>query len=253
MSCVGDAEVFVNPLVTIVGLVGSYLSLYCSAMTVPHEKKPTYSIGAVARMLELPVATLRSWEERYSVVLPARSDGGQRLYSRDQLEQLRYVRSSIEEGMSPADAHRLLEQRLTGGAPNPDVAAPDHRLLILLAERDPYAAEIAEYFLRTEGYEVTVTFEAADAEAKFTTLVPDLTVLEWLISGGAGADVCRQLKARSDNPVLVISALPLEDVAFEAGADAFLRKPLEPLQFVSTVKDLLGESALTRSDAKASA
>ena len=38
-----------------------------------------YTIGAVARMLELPVATIRNWEERYAAVVPERSAGGQRL------------------------------------------------------------------------------------------------------------------------------------------------------------------------------
>jgi len=210
--------------------------------------KPTYSIGAVARMVVVPVATLRSWEERYGVVVPARSQAGQRLYSRDQLEQLRFLRSMIDEGMSPADAHRLLEQR----SPDQDRPASGEsrrRLVILLAERDPYAAELSEYFLRTEGYAVTVAFDAASAEAMVDADPPDLTVLEWLISGGAGAVLCRQLKARSDTPILVISSLPLGSLAVEAGADAFLGKPLDPLQFVSTVKDLLGESALTRAGA----
>jgi len=210
--------------------------------------KPTYSIGAVARMVVVPVATLRSWEERYGVVIPARSDGGQRLYSRDQLEQLRFLRSRIDEGMSPADAHRMLEQRVAT-EDEPSSGEAKRRLLILLAERDPYAAELSEYFLRTEGYAVAVAFDAPTAEAMVRSDPPDLTVLEWLISGGAGADLCRELKARSDNPILVISSLPLGARAVEAGADAFLGKPLDPLQFVSTVKDLLGESALTRASA----
>jgi DNA-binding transcriptional MerR regulator len=51
-------------------------------MTDHGGSRPTYSIGAVARMVVVPVATLRSWEERYGVVVPARSDAGQRLYSR---------------------------------------------------------------------------------------------------------------------------------------------------------------------------
>src|SRR6185295_7776694 len=50
-----------------------------------------YSIGALARMLGLPPATLRSWEDRYGVVVPERSAGSQRLYSRDHLDQLRFV------------------------------------------------------------------------------------------------------------------------------------------------------------------
>jgi DNA-binding transcriptional MerR regulator len=219
-------------------------------MAEPAGGKPTYSIGAVARMIGLPVATLRSWEERYGIVTPARSDSGQRLYSRDQLEQLRYLRSRIDEGVSPADAHRLLEQRAETESPR-DPSSAGRRLLILLAERDPYAAELAEYFLRTEGYAVAVTFEAAGAEAMDESDPPDLTVIEWLISGGAGAELCRTLKARSDRPILVISSLPLGSRAVEAGADAFLGKPLDALQFISTVKDLLGESALTKAPVNA--
>ena len=45
-----------------------------------------YSIGAVARMLDLPVATIRNWEERYGAVVPERSAGGQRLYSHAQVD-----------------------------------------------------------------------------------------------------------------------------------------------------------------------
>jgi DNA-binding response OmpR family regulator len=118
--------------------------------------------------------------------------------------------------------------------------------MILLAERDHYAAELAEYFLRTEGYEVALSFEADEARRAFDTVRPDLTVLDWLISGGVGAQLCRDLKARDNRPILVLSSLDLRDAALEAGADAFLQKPLEPLQFVSAVKDLLGESAFIR-------
>src|SRR5215213_3226791 len=116
---------------------------YRIGMTEAGSAKPTYSIGAIARMISLPVATLRSWEERYALVVPARSEGGQRLYSRDQLEQLRFIRSRMDEGMSPADAHRLLEQR-TSVDPDPVQSDPRRRLMILLAERDPYAAELSE-------------------------------------------------------------------------------------------------------------
>ena len=45
-----------------------------------------YSIGAVAQMLGIPVATIRNWEERYATIVPERSPGGQRVYSRDHVE-----------------------------------------------------------------------------------------------------------------------------------------------------------------------
>ena len=205
---------------------------------------PLYSIGAISRMLSIPVATIRSWEERYAVVIPARSLGGQRVYTRDQLEQLRFLMAQVADGLTPADAHRVLSDQF--GVVGPERAAGAPRLLILLAERDPYAAEIAEYLLRTEGYDVQVALEAAEAEDLADRLQPDLTVIEWLISGGVGAEVCRRVKAQSDKPVLVISGLALEELAFEAGADAFVPKPLDALQFVAAIKDLLGQSALTR-------
>jgi CheY-like chemotaxis protein len=68
-------------------------------------------------------------------------------------------------------------------------------------------------------------------------------VVELLISGGTGADVCHRLKEGGVPVCLAISTLDGRDEAFAAGADAFLQKPLDPLQFVSTVKDLLGKSA----------
>ena len=60
------------------------------------EEPPIYSIGAVARMLDIPTSTLRAWEERYSVIAPIRSEGSQRLYSRVQVEQLRFIKSRME-------------------------------------------------------------------------------------------------------------------------------------------------------------
>lgn len=123
------------------------------------------------------------------------------------------------------------------------------RLLVLLAERDPYAADLAEYFLRTEGYEVASALDATDATQKLEELTPSMTVIDLLISGGNGLELCRQLKQRSDAPILAISTLDTSDAALEAGADAFLQKPLDPLQLVSAVKDLLGASAFLRGTA----
>ena len=209
--------------------------------------RPVYSIGAVAQMLGIPPATLRTWEERYGLPVPERSPGGHRVYSRDQVEQLRFVKAQLDQGISPADAHRLLAERLAVGSLSfGEPEAGKTRLLILLAERDPYAADLAEYFLRTEGYEVAAALDAADATRRSEELTPSMTVIDLLISGGSGLELCRQLKQRSDAPLLAVSTLDSSDAALEAGADAFLQKPLDPLQLVSAVKDLLGASAFLR-------
>jgi|RhiMetdeSRZDD1v2_1073273.scaffolds.fasta_scaffold139538_2 CheY-like chemotaxis protein len=210
---------------------------------------PVYSIGAVSKMLEIPTATLRTWQERYAVVAPKRSAGGHRLYSRDQVEQLRFVVDQVAAGLSPADGHRLLGERLAAGLPlrSPSSTSPD-TVLILLAERDPFAAEFAEYFLRTEGYEVALALSAEAALSETAENRPDLAVIDLLISGGRGFELCRQLSERDDIPVLAISTLDTRDNALAAGASVFLLKPIEPLHLVSAVQDLLGRSAFLRRD-----
>jgi CheY-like chemotaxis protein len=202
-------------------------------------------------MLGLSQPTIRSWEERYAVVVAERSEGGRRLYSRDHVAQLRFIKERLAEGMSAADAHRLLVERLESTDADLDRLErnPTNQLLVLLAENDPYAAELNNFFLRTEGYEVDVAVTADEAEQKFASQAPALAIIDLMISGGVGRDLCRRLKQQSPTPLLCISTLDLRERALEAGADAFLKKPIEPLQLVSAIKDLLGQSALVRTRA----
>ena len=212
------------------------------------EEQAVYSIGAVARMLGMPTSTLRGWEERYAVVTPNRSHGSQRLYSRQQVEQLRFIKAQIEAGNSAADAHRLLTQHLAVGQVRmvPADSQSHGRPLILIAERDAYAADLAEYFLGTEGYDVAVAMNAVQARILFDERSPDLVLIDLLISGGAGFRLCAEFTAKSSIPVVAVASIDDPEEALHAGASAFLSKPLEPLKLVSTVRDLLGTSALAR-------
>ena len=116
-------------------------------------------------MLEVPAATIRNWEERYAQIVPERSAGGHRLYSRDQVEQLRFIAAQVSRGLSAADAHRLLAEHSQAGEPLAgDGVSAGTRLLVLFAARDPAAAKLAQFFLRTEGYEVNVVFATDEAE-----------------------------------------------------------------------------------------
>jgi len=164
-------------------------------MEEPGER-PVYSISAIARMVGVPVATLRTWEDRYALVVPDRNASGHRLFSRAQAEQLRFVKMHMAEGLSAADAHRLLAERMGTGLP---VASPDGhppRLLILLAEHDPYAAELQEFFLKTEGFEVDVALGDEAARRSFLDNSPLLAVVELLISGGPGS-ACAAFSSRT--------------------------------------------------------
>jgi len=205
-------------------------------------------------MLGIPAATIRNWEERYGTIVPERSPGGHRLYSRDEMQQLRFIAAEVSRGLSAADAHRLLADQGDGGQSfATDGRNGGTRLLVLLAERDPVAADLAEFFLRTEGYEVHLALAVGDAEEQWLESSPQLAIVELMISGGRGADLCRRLKQHDAGAVLAISVLQARDEALAAGADAFLQKPLDPLEFVSTVKDLLGASALVARRGRASA
>jgi DNA-binding transcriptional MerR regulator len=216
----------------------------------PDRTDGIYGIGAVARMLGVPAQTLRAWEDRYQQIVPVRSAGGQRLYSRDQVDQLIFIRNQMQLGLQPADAHRVLAQQ--GNEPASAPTEPhggvreDAATTVLLAERDPYAAEFADYFLRTEGYVVRIVLDAAAAADTLREDPPSLLVVDLLISGGAGLALCRTARETGSVPVLAVSAVDSRDEAMSAGAEAFMVKPLDPLQFVSTVRDLLGTSAYLR-------
>lgn len=211
-----------------------------------------YSIGAIARMTGVPVATLRTWEDRYGLVIAARSAGGQRRYSRGQLEQLVFVAEKVRDGLSPGDAHRLLAERGASVAIGPADAAESIGVLILIAERDPHAASYLDYFLRTEGYRVEVVSDAAEAERRFALLAPQVAIVELMLSGGLSSALIERL-TRSGALVVAISPLAAGEISAALGADAFLQKPVDPVVLLSTVRDLLGTSALTQARVRSSA
>ena len=85
----------------------------------------------------------------------------------------------------------------------------------------------------------------ADAERVAATQDVDLAIVDLMIDRGAGLQLCEQLSRTVS--VLAVSALDQQDRALSAGAQAFIRKPLDPLALVSAVRDLMGTSAIIRS------
>jgi DNA-binding transcriptional MerR regulator len=205
-----------------------------------------YSIGAVSRMLGVPSATVRAWEDRYAVVVPERSAGGQRLYTREQVDQLGFVCDLLAHGATAADAHRALRERVGEGGALVRDRTKTGSVLILLAERDPFSAELAEFFLRTEGFDVILALDAAETERIYVEREPSVVVLDLMISGGRGLAACRDIAGRGGR-VVAVSTLAQRERALDAGADVFLQKPLEPLALVSAVRDVLGTSSLSAS------
>jgi DNA-binding response OmpR family regulator len=91
-------------------------------------------------------------------------------------------------------------------------------------------------------------FSVEDAQQKFEQVAPDLAIVELLLEGGAGFSLVQQIEASGRCPVIVLSALdPGEHPAISEAA-VVLPKPINSLELVSAVRDLLGTSALVRSD-----
>jgi DNA-binding transcriptional MerR regulator len=134
---------------------------------------PLYSIGAVARMLELSAATIRTWETRYAYVVPQRSEGGQRLYSRDQVDQLRFVKDEVERGRRPGEAHRLLAERV-----NRRDALGGSRLRVLLADSRLGASTVLTELLGTDAFEVLLASDPDTAAQVFEEHSPAVVVVD---------------------------------------------------------------------------
>jgi DNA-binding transcriptional MerR regulator len=135
---------------------------------------PLFSIGAVARMLDLSAATIRTWETRYGYIVPQRSGGGQRLYSRDQVDQLRFVKDEVDNGRRPGEAHRLLAERVDRGD-----SFGGTRLRVLVAEsKNGVASTVLKELLGTDAFEVLIASDPASAEQAFDELSPAVVVVD---------------------------------------------------------------------------
>jgi CheY-like chemotaxis protein len=204
-----------------------------------------YSINAVEEMTGVPATTLRYWEKTYGIVVPKRTEGGHRLYSQQDVERLKWLKRKIEDaGLQAGAAHKLLERELRKIGAVAHEASSRGAIMILVAEKDPITAELEEYFLNQEGYDVHIVLDGRKAIETAETLQPHLIILDVILPGLSGLKVCRALKAEPATahiPILVFSVLDVRDRALDAGADAFLLKPIEQPKLIEAVKALLTE------------
>src|SRR5690348_4904364 len=116
------------------------------------------------------------------------------------------------------------------------------KAIILAVERDPHVRELESHFLHQAGYSVEFEQNGESALEQARRIVPDIIITEILVPALDGLALCRQLKAdprARDIAVLVFSILAAAGRAKEAGADAFLLKPLAEHTLVDTVRELL--------------
>jgi DNA-binding response OmpR family regulator len=128
-------------------------------------------------------------------------------------------------------------------------SSPEGRALILVVERDPHVRELEAFFLEEAGFAVEFTEDGETAMQRALDLTPDIVITEILVPKLDGLSLCRKLKAhdRLDGvSVLVFSILAAAGRAREAGADAFLIKPLTEHTLVQTVRELMAEREARR-------
>jgi DNA-binding response OmpR family regulator len=128
--------------------------------------------------------------------------------------------------------------------PRPDSAAEHDRgsAIILVVERDPHIRELESYFLNEAGFTVDFAADGLAALERARTLRPDIIITEVLVPKLDGLALCRTVKtdpALKHIVMLVFSILAVQGRASEAGADAFLMKPLAEKRLVETVRQLL--------------
>jgi two-component system response regulator MprA len=116
------------------------------------------------------------------------------------------------------------------------------RALILVVERDPHIRELESYFLNEAGFAVEFAADGLAALARARALRPDIIITEVLVPKLDGLALCRTVKtdpALRHTVMLIFSILAVQSRAREAGADAFLMKPLAEKRLVDTVRQLL--------------
>ena len=119
-----------------------------------------------------------------------------------------------------------------------------HRAIILVVERDPHVRALEAFFLNEAGFGVEFAADGLAALQMARDMKPDIIITEVLVPKLDGLALCRAIRQEADlrgTVVLVFSILAAQGRAREAGADAFLLKPLYEQRLVQTVRELLAQ------------
>lgn len=119
--------------------------------------------------------------------------------------------------------------------------------LVLVSERDEPVRKLERYFLADASLAVEFASDGNEALELARSKRPTLIITDILVPGVDGLALCRSIKRNpelSQTSVLVLSHMPAELRAREAGADAFLRRPLTGDSLIETVQGLLGLRAI---------
>lgn len=113
---------------------------------------------------------------------------------------------------------------------------------ILIVDDDPHIRELSKLFLQNDGFEVLEAGDGAEALARLDSTKVDLFIIDIMMPRMDGWQLCRELRAAYDLPILMLTArgeTGQKIKGFELGTDDYLVKPFEPLELVARVRALL--------------
>ncbi|MFI5953959.1 response regulator transcription factor [Cryptosporangium sp. NPDC051539] len=113
---------------------------------------------------------------------------------------------------------------------------------VLVVDDDPTVSEVVGRYLRRAGFVVDQAADGPGALRAAAKHPPDLVVLDLMLPGLSGLEVCRRLRAGSDVPIVMLTALGDETdrvVGFEIGADDYVTKPFSPRELTLRAQSIL--------------
>ncbi len=113
---------------------------------------------------------------------------------------------------------------------------------VLVVDDDPALAEVVGRYLRREGFEVDYAADGATGLERALSTLPDLVVLDLMMPGMDGFEVCRRLRRATTVPVVMLTARGEEDdriAGLDLGADDYVTKPFSPRELAARVRAVL--------------
>ncbi len=117
---------------------------------------------------------------------------------------------------------------------------------ILIVDDEENIVALVTHYLSREGFETRAAYDGPAGLAAFRVATPSLLILDLMLPGLSGTEVCREVRRISDAPILMLTAkddIVDKVVGFELGADDYLTKPFQPQELVARVKALYRRAA----------
>jgi DNA-binding response OmpR family regulator len=118
---------------------------------------------------------------------------------------------------------------------------------VLVVDDEDHIVELARIYLTREGYEVEGVGDGSQALARFGQIKPDLVILDIMLPGANGLEICKEIRKQSQVPIIMLTArdeVTDKVVGLEVGADDYLTKPFHPQELVARAKALLRRARL---------